>query len=161
MTDAVLPLVVEFDVETTLDHAFSVWTERPTLWWPAGHTTSGAPEVVVIEPGPGGRIYERTSSGEQVPWGEVLTWEPPTRLRFLWHLFVARDEATEVEITFTRIGSATRVRLVQTGWDALGEAGIVRRERTVVGWAAVTEPYRRAVEADARRVPSIPTPEAT
>lgn len=43
----------------------------------------------------------------------VLDWEPPNRLRFLWHLFFDPSEATEVELTFTARGQGTDVRLVQ------------------------------------------------
>ncbi len=47
-----------------------------------------------------------------------------------------------VTVTFTAEGAATRVRIEQTGWDALGAAGPVRRERTQAGWAATTVGYR-------------------
>ena len=40
-------------------HAWSVWAERTSLWWPASHSVSGEPEAVVIEPRAGGRIFER------------------------------------------------------------------------------------------------------
>ena len=32
--------------------------------------------------------------------GEILTWEPPHRLAYLWHLGTDRGRATEVEISF-------------------------------------------------------------
>ncbi|CAN5581978.1 hypothetical protein BH20ACT18_BH20ACT18_09360 [soil metagenome] len=50
---------------------------------------------------PGGRIFEPTSEGREEDWGEVLTWEPPRRLTYLWHLRADRGDATEVEIAFT------------------------------------------------------------
>jgi len=46
-----------------------------------------------------------------------------------------------VELTFTPTAGGTVVRLVQTGWEALGDAGAARRERTVGGWATVTAAY--------------------
>jgi uncharacterized protein YndB with AHSA1/START domain len=145
------PLVVEFDVAAGLDHAFDVWVSRTELWWPSGHTMSGAPTAIVFEPYAGGRIYERDGEGRELAWGEVLDWEPPTRVRYLWHLFFSRAEATEVEVSFAPTPGGTTVRLVQTGWDALGDQGPVRRVRTVLGWAAVTEPYRRLMETTAER----------
>lgn len=135
------PLVVEFEVAAPVAHAFRTWVGEAARWWPSGHTVSGGPTAVVFEPRAGGRIYERSGDGTEHPWGEVLEWDPPGRLRYLWHLFFARDEATEVEVTFTPSPTGTSVRLVQTGWDRLGDAGPVRRERTVSGWAAVTAPY--------------------
>ena len=53
------PLVHEFAVDCPPEHAWAVWAERTSLWWPATHSVSGAPEAVVIEPRAGGRIFER------------------------------------------------------------------------------------------------------
>lgn len=135
------PLVVEFAVDAPPEHAFDVWTRRTRLWWPPTHTISGRPEEIVFEPHPGGRIFERSPSGEEHPWGEVLDWEPPARVRYLWHLFFDRSEATEVEVTFRGRDGGTAVRLEQRGWDGLGDAGRPRRERTGRVWAAITARY--------------------
>ena len=91
------PLLISFDVDCSADHAFDVWTSRIGTWWPRDHTVSGDPEEIVLEGGPGGRIYERTSAGERHEWGEVTVWEPPRRLAYLWHLGRERGAATEVE----------------------------------------------------------------
>jgi uncharacterized protein YndB with AHSA1/START domain len=137
------PLELAFTVACPPEHAFSVWTERTSLWWPKSHSVSADPGLTVtFEPRAGGRIFERDRDGNEHPWGEVLAWEPPHRVRYLWHLFFPRSEATEVDVTFTATPAGTAVRLVQSGFDALGEAGAVRRERTVQGWAAVTARYR-------------------
>lgn len=139
--ESTAPLVVEFEVAATPAHAFHTWVGEAARWWPRGHSVSGDPVAVIFESHPGGRIVERAADGTEHAWGEVLDWDPPRRLRYRWHLFFAPEEATEVEVTFTPSPSGTAVRLVQTGWDRLGEAGPVRRERTVAGWAAVTAPY--------------------
>ena len=136
------PLVVELEVAVEPAAAFDAWVSRPSAWWPRGHTMSGDPATIVVEPFRGGRIYERDRAGNELAWGEVLECEPPRRLRFAWHLFFPRAEATEVELTFEPVAGGTRVRLVQTGWEVLGEPGAPRRDRTVQGWAAVTAPYR-------------------
>jgi hypothetical protein len=142
--DRVPPLVVEFDVAVSPEHAFDVWTRRTRLWWPPSHTVSGDPERIVIEPRAGGRVVEVARSGEEHRWGEVLDWEPPSRVRLLWHLFFDRSEATELEITFRARGDGTAVRLEQRGWDRLGTAGRPRRERTGHAWAAITGRYALA-----------------
>jgi hypothetical protein len=139
------PLVIEVQVATDVDRAFATWVDRATVWWPRSHTMSGRPDAVVFEPHVGGRIYERDSSGAEHVWGEVLVWNPPGRLECLWHLGFTRQEATRVAITFTENSGQTLVRLEQTGWDALGEAGPPRRERTVTGWTEVTGVYRSFV----------------
>jgi uncharacterized protein YndB with AHSA1/START domain len=139
------PLVVEFTVACPPERAFELWAERASLWWPPGHSVSAeAGLTVTFEPRPGGRIYERTPLGEEHDWGEVVAWEPPGRLVYLWHLRFDRADATEVEVTFRASGEGTAVAIVHRGWERLGAKGPERRERTKAGWASVIEPYRRA-----------------
>ncbi len=92
------PLRLTIDVDCAPEHAFAVWTERFSLWWPADHTVTGDPDLVALEPRLGGRIYERGPDGTEHDWGEVTVWEPPQRLGYLWHLMRDRADATEVEI---------------------------------------------------------------
>jgi uncharacterized protein YndB with AHSA1/START domain len=131
MTDA---LVLEFEVGVPPAHAFDVWTRRCATWWPSSHTISGDPSAITFEPRVGGRIVERAAGGAEHDWGEVLDWDPPGRLRYLWHLFFDRSEATEVEVTFSPAGEGTAVRLEQRGWERLGDAAADRRTRTRDAW---------------------------
>jgi len=141
------PIVVEFEVEASPEHAFEVWTSKPSLWWPRSHTVSQDPELtVVFEPFPGGRIYERSSDGSEHEWGEIVVWEPPFRVDYLWHLFFDRSEATEITVTFAATETGSRVRLVQTGFEQLAEdVGPERRRRTSQAWAEVTGYYRESL----------------
>jgi uncharacterized protein YndB with AHSA1/START domain len=84
------PLRLEFTVACPPARAFALWAEQTSRWWPHGHSVSGEPGLsVVFEPG--GRIYERTPDGTEHDWGEVLVWEPPHRLVYLWHLRFDRN----------------------------------------------------------------------
>ena len=141
-----LPLVVEVDVAAEPEHAFALWVERTALWWPAGHTHSGDPAAIVFEPRPGGRIFERAGDGTEHPWGEVVAVVRPRLIRYWWHLFFERAEATLVEVTFEPTGAGTRVRLIQTGWGGLGDQGPVRRDRTGQAWAHITGLYRQMAD---------------
>src|SRR3954464_14547623 len=95
------PLHLSVDVACDQHHAFSTWTARFGTWWPRGHTVSGERDaVVVLEPGVGGRIFERTTDGREIEWGQVTAWEAPRRLAYLWHIRRDRADATDVEITF-------------------------------------------------------------
>jgi uncharacterized protein YndB with AHSA1/START domain len=136
------PLQLSFRVGCPPEHAFEIWTARTSLWWPADHTVSGEDDLeVVIEPRAGGRIFERGSSGE-AEWGEVLVWEPPRRLVYLWHLRTDRADATEVEITFAPDGdSATEVRIDHRGWDRLGGRADAWRDRNRRGWETLLPWY--------------------
>ena len=106
--------------------------------------------AVTFEPWAGGRIYERTSGGREHDWGEVVSWDPPDRLVYLWHLMFGRSDATEVEVRFTSAGQATTVTIEHRGWERLGAAGAPRRDRTRQGWAAVISHYTPAAGGRAR-----------
>jgi uncharacterized protein YndB with AHSA1/START domain len=77
----------------------------------------------------------------------VLAWEPPRRLRYLWHLRFDRADATEVEITFAPDADGTAVTIVHRGWERLGAAGPERRERNERGWAGLLPLYVAACAA--------------
>ena len=140
------PLIVEFNVDTSLQRAFELWTRRAATWWPRGHTM-GQNETyeIIFEGRPGGRVFERSADGSEHDWGEVIDWEPPRRIRYLWHLFFDRSEATTVEVEFRPEGkAATTVTITQVGFEQLGEAGPSRRQRTGNAWATITECFAAA-----------------
>ena len=138
------PLVIEFEVGVAPARAFATWTERCATWWPRSHTMSGDPSAIVFEPRRGGRIVEHGAGGEH-DWGEILEWDPPSRLRCLWHPFFGRAEATELDVTFRAVGDGTAIRLEQTGFERLGDAGPPRRQRTSGAWSVVTAAFEDAV----------------
>ncbi len=142
------PLTLDFTVGCSPAHAFDVWARRTSMWWPHGHSVSGDPGLcVTFEPRPGGRIYERTPAGEEHDWGEVLAWEPPRRLAYLWHLRQDKQDATRVEISFAAEGVGTRVSIVHAGWERLGDRAVPLRDRNRTGWAGLVPHYVRAAEA--------------
>jgi hypothetical protein len=95
------PLRLSFVVECPVDHAFAVWTEKTSHWWPVSHTVTEERGLeVVFEGRLGGRIFERTPAGVEVDWGQITVWEPPRRLGYLWHIRTDRTDATEVEISY-------------------------------------------------------------
>jgi uncharacterized protein YndB with AHSA1/START domain len=143
------PLRLTFDVPCPADVAFDVWTAAIDGWWPADHTASGESDAtVVLEPGVGGRIFERTAAGHEHDWGEVVAWEPPSRLVYRWHLRRDRADATEVEIRFEPLGpGATRVAIEHRGWERLGAGGQEWRDRNMGGWSTLLPHYRAAARA--------------
>jgi uncharacterized protein YndB with AHSA1/START domain len=102
---------------------------------------------VVLESGPGGRIYERTAGGQRHEWGEVTVWEPPRRLSYLWHIGRTRETATEVDITFVGAGAAgTRVEIEHSGWEALGDEADAWRDKNRGGWDTLLPHFAVAVK---------------
>jgi uncharacterized protein YndB with AHSA1/START domain len=144
------PIRLAFDVQAEPEHAFDTWTSRISQWWPADHTVTGLDGLrVTLEGRPGGRIFERTPSGEEHDWGEVTVWEPPHRLGYLWHLRRDRAEATDVDIRFVDRGDGTtRVEIVHGGWERLGVEGESWRDRNHGGWATLLPHYVALVEGD-------------
>jgi uncharacterized protein YndB with AHSA1/START domain len=143
------PLILTFEVDCPPERAFALWTERISTWWPADHTASGdAGVTVVLEPGVGGRLFERTPEGEEIPWGEVTLWEPPHRLGYLWHLRADRADATAVEIAFVAgPGGTTRVEIEHCGWERLGDRGASWRARNERGWSTLIPHYEEVARA--------------
>jgi hypothetical protein len=143
------PIRLAFEVDCPRDHAFDTWTRRISTWWPADHTASGEDGLtVVLEPRVGGRLFERTSSGQETDWGEVTRWEPPSRFAYLWHLRRDRADATDVEIRFVALDDArTRVEIVHGGWERLGAEGESWRDRNGGGWSTLLPHFVELAEA--------------
>jgi uncharacterized protein YndB with AHSA1/START domain len=142
-----------FDVACSPEHAFATWTQRIATWWPADHTVSGqADTAVVLDPGLGGRIYERTAGGIEHDWGTVTTWDPPRRLGYRWHLGSGPTDATDVEIWFTARdeAAATTIRIEHRGWERLGPNADAWQERNRVGWETLLPHFSAAVEKEDR-----------
>ena len=143
------PLRLAFDVGCAREHAFLVWTTRLSRWWPADHTVSGESDVdIVLEPGVGGRIFERTSTGLVHEWGQITAWDPPRRFGYLWHLRQDRADATEVDIVFHDRGPTTRIEVAHAGWDRLGAKGPDLRERNMAGWKGLLPHFVAACAVD-------------
>jgi uncharacterized protein YndB with AHSA1/START domain len=140
------PIRLAFEVACPVERAFEVWTGDIDRWWPADHTVTGTDDLlVVLEPRPGGRIFERTPGGIEHDWGEVTIWEPPTRLGYLWHLRRDRADATEVEIRFIARGqAATRVEIEHRGWERLGSGSERRRDKNLAGWQGLLPHFMAA-----------------
>jgi hypothetical protein len=141
------PLKISFEVDCSAEHAFSVWTSRIDTWWPSDHTVTGKPDLVVLQGGVGGRIFERTAEGIEHDWGVVTLWEPPTKLGYLWHLGADRTTATEVEIRFVAQGdTSTQIEIEHRGWERLGSAANQWRDRNQAGWDTLVPHFVAQIE---------------
>jgi uncharacterized protein YndB with AHSA1/START domain len=136
-------------VEAPVEHAFQVFTEQIHTWWPL-HTHAVDTEnsnAVVMEGWVGGRLVERTPSGEEHIWGTLVVWEPPYRVGYSWHPGRGEESAQEVEVTFAAAGDGTRVEVRHWGWERLGG----RLEETIAsydeGWDAVLARYAESANA--------------
>ena len=144
----VAPVEKTMTVNCSVEHAFEVFTDRIGQWWPLhAHSISvqedgtGAPETVVLEAGVGGRLFERTADGEELDWGQVVVWEPPSRIVLEWRPSRKPTASTELEIRFAAEGSGTRVNLEHRGWERLGARAAESRANYDGGWVRVMQAF--------------------
>jgi uncharacterized protein YndB with AHSA1/START domain len=137
-------------VDAAVEDAFRVFTEGIDAWWPlATHSVSRErAEAVVLEGWVGGRLYERMSTGEEIAWGEITVWEPPSRLSYTWHPGRDPENGQDVEMRFVAVGQKTRVELEHRGWERLGDDAAEAIGSYDTGWDLVLgERYPAAVNA--------------
>lgn len=109
--------------------AFEIFTGQIGRWWPPGRGVGAAPLVeAVLEPGVGGRWFERDADGRETQWGRVLVWQPPGQLIIAWQLNREKrfdpDLITEVELTFAAASDGgTDVTLEHRNLERFGQDG--------------------------------------
>lgn len=100
--------------------AFRVFTGSITTWWPHDYHI-GRVDVaeIVLEPGVGGRWYERGVDGSECDWGRVLVWQPPDRVVFTWQINGSwefdpdPEHASEIDARFTADGPGSTTVTVE------------------------------------------------
>jgi uncharacterized protein YndB with AHSA1/START domain len=127
------------------EHAFRVFTEQINTWWPL-RTHAVDPEsaeTVILEGREGGRLFERTTAGEEHVWGTVVAWDPPRKLGYTWHPGREEETAQEVSLTFTPEAGGTRVDLRHSGWEKLGDRMLATVGEYDEGWDLVISLYAK------------------
>jgi uncharacterized protein YndB with AHSA1/START domain len=151
MTTMIKPAPVRksVTVDVPLDKAFDVFTAGFGRWWPASHSIGkSALTNAVIEPKAGGRWYEIGEDGSECDWGEVLAWEPPSRVTLAWRIGADwrydPELLTEVDVRFVALGeNATRVKLEHRLLENIGDAAEAARQtfESERGWSGILAGY--------------------
>jgi len=96
-------------VDSAIEGAFSVFTERFGEFKPPEHNLLSAPIAqTIFEPRVGGHIFDRAVDGTECRWARILVYEPPVRVVFSWDispewiLETDLDMTSEVEVSFTK-----------------------------------------------------------
>ena len=144
-TERIAPVRKTVVVDTPVEHAFRVFTERLGEWWPVRtHSVhEEEAETAGLEPRLGGALYEVWPGG-RVDWGTVTAWEPPRRLVFTWRPGLPLEEETEVEVRFSAEGASTLVELEHRGWEARGDKAERMRSGYDTGWEPVLARFAEA-----------------
>lgn len=115
------PPVSSRRMDTQLSSPLSqIHTRQPTHSNTRTHAYA-RPHVNSCRPFAGGRIYELSPDGTEHEWGEICVWDPPRRVEYWWHIFLDRDMATMVSISFTPSELGTSVRLENSGFEVFGD----------------------------------------
>ena len=124
------------EVETSIERAFSVFTEDIGSWWdPNHHILEAELAEMVFEPRVGGNVYDRGVDGSECRWARVLVYDPPKRVVFSWNISpqwqIETDlkKTSEVEVRFVAENPRrTRVELEHrhlerhgAGWEGVRE----------------------------------------
>jgi uncharacterized protein YndB with AHSA1/START domain len=147
-TISAAPVKKTLQVAASQAHAFEVFTARIGAWWPHSHSiNSGIPQKeVIIEPRRGGRWYERGEDGSECYWGDVVAWDPPSRVVLSWHLNgkfqFDRQVESEVEVRFIAEGEhATRVELEHRITAAQDAEALRKGIDAPNGWSGILAIY--------------------
>jgi uncharacterized protein YndB with AHSA1/START domain len=148
------PIRKSVTVDAPVGKAFDVFTESFARWWPKSKSIGKtALQSAVIEPMAGGRWYEIGEDGKECDWGEVLVWEPPSRVLLAWR--IGADWSynpsllTEVDIRFIELGAnSTRVELEHRKLENMGETAEASRQiyDSGDGWNGILASYAAEIE---------------
>ena len=145
----------EIEVDCPQGKAFAFFVEQIGSWWPLDTKSIGASKAMtaVIETEVGGRWFERGEDGVECDWGQVLAYDPPSRLALSWQIGADfqfdPDLDTRLDFEFSSIDEfKTRLVLTHSGLEGFGPAaqqmlGIFESPR---GWGEVLDRFARASE---------------
>jgi uncharacterized protein YndB with AHSA1/START domain len=141
-------------VRATPEKAFAIFTDGFDRWWPKTHSIGDSPlKKAVLEPGVGGRWYGLHEDGSEGLWGDVLVWEPPTRLLLAWRIThqwgYDPNLLTEVEVRFTALpGGETRVDFEHRGLERFGDSDAAAQTRVSMdgGWSTILDGFKAVVD---------------
>ena len=138
----VAPVEVAITVDRPVAAVFDLFTARIADWWPlATHSVAEERAVTcVLEPGVGGRVFERDQDGAEHEWGRIIDWQPPRHLGFTWYPGRGPSDATRVSVTLEPVGEGRcRLTLVHDGWAVHGANALPVRRRYDQGWRALLD----------------------
>lgn len=112
------PIVHEYDLVCTPEHAFDVYTCRIGQWWHPDYSADPATlQTVTIEAGVGGRVVATYGAEDEHTWGEVTAWDPGRRLEHTFTLAQPAGHPSTVTVRFEPSPSGSRMHFAHGGWD--------------------------------------------
>jgi hypothetical protein len=151
-TETIAPVKKRITVPCAPQAAFDTFARNLSTWWPKEHSTAamngGTPKAIILEPKPGGRLYEVGTDGGETEWGSVREWDDGKSLVLNWHIGRPVEDTTTVEVSFSAVDDGTEVVLIHRDFERMGEDGPGMREGYNGGWVNVFENhYANAAKA--------------
>jgi uncharacterized protein YndB with AHSA1/START domain len=149
---SIAPIVRSVEVKASPARAFDLFASGIGQWWPANMTIGPSPPVAIkLEPHVGGAWFETAEDGTVTRWGDVLAWDPPSRLLLAWRISSQwaydPDLLTEVELSFEPLADGrTRVTLEHRKLEAFGANAAKHAEQLGGGWPGFLVKYAEYVE---------------
>jgi Activator of Hsp90 ATPase homolog 1-like protein len=110
------PIVHVLALRSAPEGAFDAYVRIGEWWHPEYTSNASTLATVIIEPRPGGRVFERHRDGHEVDWGRVTAWERPRLLAYATHLAQPRETPSEIRVTFAPADGGCSVRFEHGGW---------------------------------------------
>ena len=132
-------LELTFDLPCAPAEAFAAWTKAgPILrWWGEAGVYRTVAWAADVRPGGAWRgAFEGHNAETFGAEGRYVVIEPPRRLVWTWRASWAPDAESVIEMDFAPAGEATRLALVQTGFDPDERGEQEEGWRQTVGWLA-------------------------
>ena len=147
MTDSLPPIIRTIEVPCSQARAFDIFVTGMPGWWPLDQRSMSlmwnggrAAAELNVEPRLGGRIVELSPDGDEYHWGTFTVYDPFDRLKLDFHMGLASDTASLVEVDFVELAADhTRVVLTQSRWEAFGELARDMYNGYGSSWAMIFE----------------------
>lgn len=140
----------EIWVAATPERCFDAWVNEVDAWWPregrrfryTWAPDATAPDRIRFEPRLGGRYWETFADGSEYEIGRITAFDRPRRLAYTWR-GPTWSAATDIEVTFDAEGDGTRVEIIQSGWERLGDEAKQLRDGYEHGMVEVVGAFAR------------------
>jgi hypothetical protein len=157
-TEPGLPVRKNVRVRASAARAFNVFTEGLDTWWPKTHHIGSSPMTRGIMEGQvGGRCHSEQADGTECQWGQIVSWEPPTRFVMArqvtpdWKFEPDLSKCSEVEVRITSYADGTTwVELEHRHFECRGQGGdAMRKPVSAPGrWSQLMELFRAKAEEE-------------
>ena len=143
------PITKSVTVPLSRQRAFDLFTREISDWWPLDtHSLSASDKEHAISVNipnvVGEQVIETRHDGTTAPWGRVTEWREGEEFAMRWHVGRPESQGTEVRVSFAEVADGTRVTVVHSNWQALGDEAETRRANYDTGWGIVLGLYAKA-----------------